>query len=285
VRAWGFIAALALGGCAQQLVDPCASVQGTCVGVQMESDFSVQLDAVDLTVSGGGINHMSSVSAPSGPIQLPAAFALIFQTPPATSTSTTVAVTARLGGLIVGSGSTVANVIPGTHTEAHVRIAVTTPPDAASGDLSGADLSGADLSIVPDFAQSCPLIDNDSCPSGCVRLWADPNNCGTCGTTCTGATNVCSLAGCASSCAAGRVNCGGGSCIDVMTDPLHCGSCTAMCGGANPVCSGGTCVSTCPSPKTDCAGACVDLQTDATHCGVCDTFCPAGKSCFGGVCN
>jgi hypothetical protein len=83
----------------------------------------------------------------------------------------------------------------------------------------------------------------------CVNLTNDNNNCGTCGTVCTG----------------GRV-CQNSACV-CPTGQTFCGSTCQDCSGGK-ICQSGTCQ--CPTGQTFCGSTCQD--------------CSGGKSCQSGVC-
>ncbi len=126
--------------------------------------------------------------------------------------------------------------------------------------------------------------------ASCADLSSDPNNCGTCGTTCSGGTPVCVGGTCAASCSGGSYQTCSGACVDVNTNANACGgSCTAC--AANQYCNGGSC-STCGGGTTACASAtlaggkqCVDLQSDNDNCGRCGAKCGTGVLyCSSGTC-
>lgn len=113
-------------------------------------------------------------------------------------------------------------------------------------------------------------------PCDGADLSSDPNNCGVCGRSCSGAEN----------CVAGACVCIDTSqtrcdyCTDLLTDPLNCGSCRRTCSGAAPQCDQGQCV----CKGAVCLGVCKDTQTDPTNCGDCGVFCSLTGVCAGGKC-
>jgi hypothetical protein len=72
------------------------------------------------------------------------------------------------------------------------------------------------------------------CNGSCIPVSADPNNCGACGTTCTGAL-ACSAGLCSSSCLPGLDICNH-SCVDLKSNNANCGTC------GNPCSTGQGCV-------------------------------------------
>lgn len=141
--------------------------------------------------------------------------------------------------------------------------------DCASG--SCADGHCGDPCIVPLRA----------CGSACVNTQVDPQNCGTCGITCSG-DSACIAGQCASACAGGTRQCGP-ACVDTQADPLHCGACSNPC-SPGQACVLGMCVNTCPPGQTLCSSRCVSVDRDALHCGGCNQPCAAGAACVGGFC-
>lgn len=132
--------------------------------------------------------------------------------------------------------------------------------DAASGCGNACPLTN-DVCVggtcrCPTSTTPCPTVS----PSTCVNTATDPQNCGACGTTCTGG-RVCSGSACR--CPGSQTECGG-TCADTATDEQNCGSCGRAC-AAGLVCTGGDC--TCPA-----AGGIACAQ-GASCCpsGVCQT--------------
>ncbi|MEZ4411031.1 MAG: MXAN_6577-like cysteine-rich protein, partial [Polyangiales bacterium] len=125
-------------------------------------------------------------------------------------------------------------------------------------------------------ACACPA-GQTACGSACVNIRADDNNCGACGTVCSGGES-CMSGACA--CPAGQCSCGG-ACVNVRTDNNNCGACGNAC-GAGQSCSNGVCA--CPPGQTLCSGACVNLLNDNANCGRCAGACTGGSSCNAGAC-
>jgi hypothetical protein len=123
------------------------------------------------------------------------------------------------------------------------------------------------------------FLDCDGTP-GCETAKNDPQNCATCGTVCSGGTNVCNGTACVTGCTSAELKCGG-SCVDPNTDPLHCGDCNQPV-GAHQVCTGGA--PTCVAGWGDCNGSAgdgceTDLTSDEANCGACSTQCKPGAVC------
>src|SRR5258708_7561816 len=112
-----------------------------------------------------------------------------------------------------------------------------------------------------------------SCNGRCTDGSMDPNNCGTCGTKCTG-SQTCQNGHCA--CPNGKTACGS-SCVDSQRDMLNCGACNNACptgGFAN--CTNGKC--SCGQGGTLCNGKCVLLNSgDPKNCGACGKVCSDGQ--------
>ena len=121
----------------------------------------------------------------------------------------------------------------------------------------------------------CRMCDGRLAPSD------DPQNCGTCGTVCSGG-RVCRDEKCQCQ-TSDLVECGP-DCVDTRSNANHCGGCNQRCSSAE-VCKDGTCQ--CPDAKASdyCDGiGCVDLATDVANCGTCGTACPGATQCRGGAC-
>jgi hypothetical protein len=95
----------------------------------------------------------------------------------------------------------------------------------------------------------CPAYQS-MCGSGCIPTANDPNNCGNCGVTCSGAT-YCWSGKCVSMCpydpttGQGLMPCGN-ACVDIESDNNNCGMCGRVCSGGT-VCSDGNCVAGIPT--------------------------------------
>ena len=146
---------------------------------------------------------------------------------------------------------------------------------------------------------------DSDCPSGksccngaCVDKTTDSNNCGVCGTKCSGSTPVCCNSACVATPGAisdkscgpcGGVDCTKNSaqkkccpsgtsyaCVDTTADINNCGG----CGATQPQ-------DICVSPKICCSGVCNtprDPSTySSTHCGPCGLSCGI-DACCSGVC-
>lgn len=115
--------------------------------------------------------------------------------------------------------------------------------------------------------------------NGCEAPLSTDNNCGKCGTTCTGGKS-CKSGSC--QCQVGSTDCDG-DCVNLQTDGKHCGKCSNAC-PSGQLCANGDCSTECPAGTTACGTACVNLLTDAGNCGVCGTACPEGRTCLAGNC-
>ena len=133
------------------------------------------------------------------------------------------------------------------------------------------------------------------CPSGCVDIDTNPDNCGKCGLVCP-TSYTCVAATCTppASCHGGPVctgvdQCCSTGCTDVDTDPDNCGSCGNVCAYGAP-CLGGVCQPTCnggpvcTGVDTCCYTGCVDTQTNPNNCGGCGYACPSGYTCVASTC-
>ena len=103
---------------------------------------------------------------------------------------------------------------------------------------------------------------NDGVPMGaCFNLLSDRANCGACGVSCGGpsqvSTGICTFGMCSRQCVAGRADCNGNDSDDCETnidaDPMNCGACGKVCDAvAGQACVGGTCVvKACDAPVED----------------------------------
>ncbi|MEZ4406982.1 MAG: FG-GAP-like repeat-containing protein [Polyangiales bacterium] len=194
-------------------------------------------------------------------------------------------------------------------------VCTNTQTDVRNCGFCGTDctrLPGVDISSIQCVAGRCDV--QNGCMVGrtnCSGLWTDgcdteantAARCGTCTTTCTGATPFCSpMAGvpggyaCSSGCTApGQVRCGS-TCIDTTSDPRNCGGCGTVCPAVTrgtATCTMGRCGFTCTAGYGDCDGntanGCETLvTTSVTHCGMCGNACsaPAGATprCTAGAC-
>lgn len=135
---------------------------------------------------------------------------------------------------------------------------------------------------------------------GCEVDLSTPAHCGSCATSCSEPTPLCSRmeggdAGtstyrCTSGCTGMTPTRCGGTCVDAQTDVRHCGACGRACavppGGAT-TCVSGACRPTCPSGRHLCSEACV-ANTEITSCGALCTACPVPSNsmatCDGTTC-
>lgn len=121
----------------------------------------------------------------------------------------------------------------------------------------------------------CRMCDGKPAPND------DSQNCGSCGTVCSGG-HVCRDAKCQCP-GSDLVECGA-ECVDTQSNRDHCGRCNQRCANAE-VCKDGEC--RCPDPKASdyCEGiGCVDLATDLANCGTCGNACPGATQCRDGAC-
>jgi hypothetical protein len=110
--------------------------------------------------------------------------------------------------------------------------------------------TGAVLAPGICVAGSCELqcaTGSSQCPSGCVNLQTDVNNCGSCGNVCVTTHSP-----------TGAV--------------LEQGMCVA-----------GSCAQQCTAPTTQCPSGCVNLQTDVSNCGACGNACEPTESASGKI--
>src|SRR5262245_47431078 len=139
-------------------------------------------------------------------------------------------------------------------------------------------IAGVDYCVVP---KGC--VQGDICGNICTNTKEDPQNCGNCGTVCSGATPLCANKVCAASCPAGLIVCNGG-CVNFAKDLRNCGTCGHACAPLQ-ACESGGCVNACNAPLADCAGICINPADDEDNCGACGHVCPSTASlCSLGTC-
>jgi hypothetical protein len=142
----------------------------------------------------------------------------------------------------------------------------------------------------------CNGVAGDGCE---IPTNTDPNNCGVCGTACTGALNApptCIGGSCIFTCASGWADCNmihsDGCEINVNTNPNHCRTCTNVCTSvpnASPTCMGGACGIVCTTGYADCNsdlsdGCETSIATSVTNCGSCMHACTAGPQVMSMAC-
>lgn len=148
-----------------------------------------------------------------------------------------------------GTGPTDGWVRNDGHTRADGTVSTDgeTPTDGSGGvdGETGVDTSGGGDS-------NCPGTKTE-CDGKCVSTRLDPDNCGSCGNTCTG-QEVCNAGECTDSCPFGMNQCGN-RCVDFNTDDDYCGDCSNSC-GPGTACNHGDCtnVVTVGSPPSKCSG-------------------------------
>ena len=150
----------------------------------------------------------------------------------------------------------------------------------------------ADTSVADTSLDETPTADvgSDTCPSSklvcggaCIDPLTDRNNCGRCGTACSG-TSPCVGGVCKATCSGDTVDCGG-KCVNLFTDNQNCGTCDMKC-GADRVCADARCKLDCKAPMLDCGlDVCVDPSTDKNNCGKCGNSCPTSFACNAGTCS
>ena len=149
-----------------------------------------------------------------------------------------------------------------------------------------------------DGAGSCP----DGficCANGCVNVYLDEGNCGSCGTSCSrpNSTTACQDAICVlEQCKEGYGDCNAqvqdGCEADLLAQASNCGACSNACSDSL-ACRRGVCASPeCGQGYVDCDGessnGCeTNTERDIENCGACDSACSTAfgvPSCAAGVC-
>jgi hypothetical protein len=138
---------------------------------------------------------------------------------------------------------------------------------------------------------------------------ADPNNCGSCGTSCSSSnivSRVCNGGSCTGACVANYADCDGnkqtnGCEVSLLTDATNCGGCGQGCSTnhISRACGNGSCEgATCHAGYADCNsnkrgdGCEINVDADAANCGSCGAACSTSNiaracgsgSCEGGAC-
>lgn len=121
-----------------------------------------------------------------------------------------------------------------------------------------------------------------SAGNGCEARLDTEMNCGACGTSCSGATPVCSMNRCASGCAGTETRCGG-ACVNTASNTAHCGRCDNPCPArpnATASCAAGACAIVCNASFANCDssatnGCEVNTTNTLAHCGSCNNACPS----------
>ena len=108
----------------------------------------------------------------------------------------------------------------------------------------------------------------EECAGECVKLEADVDHCGACGSPCEG--ELCFEGECVSECPDEEC---GGACVDIEQDPLNCGACGQAC-FADELCVLGDCLpydeqpgcNTCPCDCLPGSTCCYSAFLDAEVC-------------------
>ncbi len=117
--------------------------------------------------------------------------------------------------------------------------------------------------------------------NGCETSLISNENCGACGTRCSGATPNCDpmTRMCSGGCGAGQLRCGM-SCVAAATDVSNCGSCGTVCSFANATaqCTAGACrMGACAAGYANCDGndanGCETSLGTGQHCARCNDAC------------
>jgi len=116
----------------------------------------------------------------------------------------------------------------------------------------------------------------------CTFVQFDPQNCGGCGSACSGQTipgccsgqctdlsTITDCGRCGRACTGTTPACCSGRCADLDSSKRNCGSCGNVCTGTKPAC---------------CSGKCADLSSDNNNCGTCGNVCGSGTTCTSGAC-
>ncbi len=129
----------------------------------------------------------------------------------------------------------VASCVGAASCGANTSIATTLPAGAALHTLVVDSCGGGGPFNLAVTVGACPS-GTTLCAGRCTATATDAQNCGACGTVCTGG-RTCAGGSCA--CPAGTAFCGG-ACISTAGDVNNCGGCGVRC-GPTQVCAGGAC--------------------------------------------
>jgi hypothetical protein len=168
-------------------------------------------------------------------------------------------------------------------------------PHATAGCVSG----NCTIAVCDAGWTDCNGMLTDGCEA---NLQNDPNNCGQCGTQCTGQMMYCTMGACTCGCPKGFDTCPGAppcSCATMLGTNENCNFCGDTCALQNAlsqcqpsampppdfVCA----LVQCAAGYADCdmnpANGCeVDTTTVANTCGSCGMACAAGHACAAGMC-
>ncbi len=271
-----------------------ATVSDTTSSVQSVAGTA---NLVQGTIAGGGY-YVDQATLPSNPsfAQLDTAYGIATTT---TISGTPVQIPASAFGL-PGANLTTSVVrtvviqrnVSGVHS--YQTFAITFSCGGAcgvcpSGQTSKADMSGLGAANVCCASAATTL----NCDGTCSNTQADANNCGACGTVCSGTKPYCISGSCSagSTCAGGSTLCSG-ICVSTSTDNANCGSCGNACSGSSAqFCSGGQCGSDCTGSFSSthgiCSNVCTDLSSTAGSCGSCSNNCTSatpGSICSSSAC-
>ena len=161
---------------------------------------------------------------------------------------------------------------------------------SALAHVSGTVSCSATTCVVP--ASSCQAgfaHCSSNALDGCETDLSNAAHCGTCGTTCSGATPVCSPNGaggyaCSSGCPSSAPERCGMTCTDTSDDVNNCRTCGDACIApthGTPSCSASTCSYACNAGFHECgSGAAATCSDNASpsSCGTSCTACPSGPA-------
>src|SRR5580765_2430323 len=188
--------------------------------------------------------------------------------------------------------------------------------DAGGNDATSNDvITTGDATKDGEAGCAPPTIKCAGDAQSCVDITKDPNNCGQCGTVCTGAdagpeggngnpdagipipdggldggtgwtfpSGSCTNKQCQLDCGdSGAQLCSDKLCWDMQSSHEHCGSCNTACATDVEWCTHAHC---CATGTDYCGSQCVSTNTDNTNCGVCGNVCPSNApACVNGKCS